>query len=92
MKRRDHCTLFPDGDWHDCCQNHDIAYRRLRNIKPPAQRNRSRKAADRDLLVCVALGGRPHLAILMFYGTRIFGHPAFAPLVRWAERLMRPTL
>lgn len=73
----DHCTLFPEGWWGDCCRQHDIAY--------DAQLDRLQ--ADVQLLQCVVqtvpeslpdytlIGGGASLVIglIMFIGVRTFG-------------------
>lgn len=63
----DGCTAWPDGDWEDCCRDHDVAYRS--GHRGFAQRRR----ADLHLLTCVRKKGYPGLAVLMFLGVRGFG-------------------
>jgi len=62
----DGCTLFPDGDWFDCCAAHDEFYRR--GGTPD-----ERRMADRILRNCVKAGGRPLVAALMYAGVRVCG-------------------
>lgn len=73
----DHCTLFPEGWWGDCCRKHDIAY----------QAKIDRFQADVELLQCVVetvpeslpdyslIDGGVSLVIglIMFIGVRTFG-------------------
>ncbi|MFO1351085.1 MAG: hypothetical protein U1F68_10605 [Gammaproteobacteria bacterium] len=72
----DHCTWFPDGDYGGCCVEHDRIYWRGGSAE-------ARKAADRALMDCVARGGRPWLAKLMYLGVRIGGHPWLPTSWRW---------
>lgn len=58
------CTLFPDGNYESCCEEHDRAYRL--QTKP-------RIEADRKLRECVRKKGHPNVAALMYYGLRIVG-------------------
>lgn len=73
----DHCTLFPEGWWGDCCRKHDITY----------ENKVDRLQADRELLQCVVetlpetfpdyslIGGGLSLVIgfIMYIGVRSFG-------------------
>lgn len=77
--KSDGCTLFPEGNWHDCCVAHDIAYyygggedKRLR--------------ADINLLKCVAEAGHPYIATVMFLGVRVFGGPHWTHRLRWGRK------
>lgn len=70
----DGCTFWPDGDWLDCCLEHDEAYAAggswLERLK-----------ADWKLANCVHKKGkrarcracRTVMGVLMFGGTRILG-------------------
>ena len=65
----DGCTMFPDGDWGDCCLAHDKAYFR-------GGTQAERKAADEQLFNCVrAKGGLKHRFIsdIMWVGVRVGG-------------------
>ena len=65
----DGCTMFPDGDWGDCCLTHDKAYFR-------GGTQAERKAADGQLFNCVrAKGGFKHRFIsdIMWLGVRVGG-------------------
>jgi hypothetical protein len=61
--RSNNCTLFPEGSYTSCCENHDAAY----------GAGYDRAKADRDLRDCVIACGRPHLAWIMWAGVRAFG-------------------
>lgn len=77
----DGCTAWPEGDWEDCCNDHDQAYR---SGKPTF---RFRRRADLHLLHCVTRKGYPVLAVLMFFGVRGFGWiPWHANYRRWVGR------
>lgn len=58
-----HCTLFPDGNWADCCYSHDVAY---------VRQTVSRKEADRKLLDCVKAKCKV-IGVIMYAGVRLFG-------------------
>jgi len=76
-KKRDFgCSLFPEGNWHECCVAHDYAY-------CEGGTRQDRKKADIQLMRCVALKGHPHIAYLMFLGVRLFGGPFFPTRFRW---------
>ena len=65
----DGCTMFPDGDWADCCLAHDKAYFR-------GGTQTERKVADGQLFRCVrAKGGFKHRVIsdIMWLGVRVGG-------------------
>lgn len=64
------CTAWPEGVWHDCCVQHDIAYR-------AGGTWRDRRRADAALYRCVRSKGRPITAAVMFVGVRLFGLPAW---------------
>ena len=64
--RTDGCTLWPDGDWKDCCVEHDRAYWR-------GGRYRARLAADRALFRCVRARAGFAVALVMYVGVRVFG-------------------
>lgn len=81
--RSDGCTLFPnrslidEGDWCDCCLQHDIAYWK-------GGTEADRLAADEALRLCVLdRTGDEILANLMFEGVRIGGNPFFPTWYRW---------
>ncbi|HVT36076.1 MAG TPA: hypothetical protein VHE37_10840 [Nevskiaceae bacterium] len=73
----DGCTLFPDGNWCDCCRVHDEAYWR-------GGTQEQREAADVKLRDCVlAKSGDKALAETMYYGVRGGGAPVFPTWYRW---------
>ena len=61
----DHCTMFPEGDWSDCCKQHDLDYAKGSGV--------SRKVADLKLKRCIRSGGKPKLAKVVYVGVRLFG-------------------
>lgn len=75
------CTMFPEGDWHDCCVQHDLAYR---DIRKGVWNFRARRAADLALYRCVRSKGHPHTAALMFLGVRLLAFPAWV-MNRWTK-------
>jgi hypothetical protein len=81
--RSDGCSLFPDGTigdralWCGCCLAHDIAYWQ-------GGTKEERKQADETLRDCVLnRTGNKTLAVLMYDGIRVGGHPAFPMWYRW---------
>lgn len=79
----DGCSLFPnrslidEGDWCDCCFEHDIAYWK-------GGTEEERMAADEVLRQCVLdRTGDEILANLMFEGVRLGGSPFFPTWYRW---------
>ena len=74
----DGCTLFPDGDWRPCCAAHDYWYAKGGGYQ-------ERLEADRDLRDCVADGGRPVVAWIMYAGVRLGGSPWVPFGWRWGK-------
>lgn len=75
----DGCSLFPDGDYGDCCLAHDREYYR-------GGTRAERRAADGRLFQCVrAKGGLKHRFIsdIMWMGVRIGGTPLLPTPFRW---------
>jgi hypothetical protein len=75
----DNCTSFPDGDYADCCFEHDLAY-----FKGGSWKERWR--ADKKLYKCVAAkDGFKHkfIAPMMWLGVRAFGVPWLPTSARW---------
>ncbi len=75
----DGCTHFPDGDYADCCVEHDKAYFAGGSWK-------MRWRADKKLYQCVAAkkGFRHKLiAPVMWAGVRVFGAPFLPTEFRW---------
>jgi hypothetical protein len=77
--KSDGCTGFPDGDYADCCYDHDLAY-----FKGGSWTARWR--ADKKLYKCVAAKkGVSHkfTAPMMWLGVRVMGHPWVPTTARW---------
>ena len=75
----DGCSRFPDGDYADCCFEHDKAYYVGGSWK-------QRWRADKKLYKCVAAKkGFEHqlIAPLMWAGVRVFGVPCLPTKFRW---------
>ena len=68
--------MWPDGNWVDCCVEHDIAYW-------CGGTSEDRCRADRTLEQCVTVKRGAFLATVMYIGTRL-GGPAWLPTpFRW---------
>lgn len=64
--KTDGCSLWPDGDWRECCIRHDMDYW--------CGGPRSHRAeSDRTLRECVDARDHPVMATLMQAGVRVFG-------------------
>jgi hypothetical protein len=75
----DGCSLFPDGNYCECCIEHDKQYFRGGSAK-------ERRAADKKLYRCVkAKGGWKNkvLAPMMYLGVRVFGTSVLPTSFRW---------
>lgn len=75
----DGCSHFPDGDYIECCYNHDKSY-----FVGGSWTQRWR--ADKKLYKCVAAkDGFKHklIAPVMWSGVRIFGAPFLPTPFRW---------
>lgn len=72
----DGCSLFPDGDYGDCCVAHDRDYYR-------GGTGAERKAADKRLAQCVRAKGHKYLSRLMYIGVRIGGVSWLPTPFRW---------
>lgn len=75
----DGCSLFPDGDYRDCCVQHDLEYF---NGGSWTKRWRS----DKKLFQCVAAKkGFEHkfIAPVMWAGVRVFGVHWLPTSFRW---------
>lgn len=59
----DGCTLWPNGDWVQCCDAHDWAY----------AQGVDKIQADLALAQCVAGTGHGVMALVMLLGVSIFG-------------------
>lgn len=76
------CTAFPEGEWHDCCVQHDLAYR---NLDTSVWNWRAKRQADVALYRCARAKGHPHVAVILFLGVRLFGLPAWV-MDRWRKK------
>lgn len=72
----DGCSLFPDGNYRDCCVEHDKLYY-FGGTK------QERKAADRQLCDCVRAKGHRFLSPLMYLGVRVGGVAWLPTPFRW---------
>ncbi len=72
----DGCSLFPDGDYRDCCVAHDRDYYR-------GGTKAERKASDKRLRACVRAKGHKYLSRWMYWGVRIGGVPWLPTPFRW---------
>jgi hypothetical protein len=84
--KSDGCTMFPDGDYLDCCVEHDRAY-----YVGGSWTERWR--ADRKLYKCVAAKrGFKHkiIAPVMWLGVRIGGVPWIPTPFRWGFGRKKP--
>jgi hypothetical protein len=73
--KSDGCTLWFDGNFQDCCIQHDLDYWNW--YKTGGWRGRLR--ADNRLFTCIAGKGffQKGMAPFMWLGVRIFGSPLF---------------
>ena len=74
--KSDGCSLFPDGNYRDCCVEHDKLYY-FGGTKE------ERRAADRQLCTCVRAKGHRFLAPMMYLGVRIGGGAWLPTSFRW---------
>ena len=77
--KSDGCTLFPDGNYRDCCVEHDKAYYFGGTLK-------ERRAADDRLYECVKAKNGSHskiIAGIMWLGVRIGGVSFLPTSFRW---------
>lgn len=75
----DGCTLFPDGNYRECCDRHDRDYYRGGTAE-------ERKESDKRLYRCVRgkKGWQNELAApVMYVGVRMFGVPLLPTPFRW---------
>jgi hypothetical protein len=72
----DGCSLWPDGDYRQCCEAHDRDYYR-------GGTGAERKASDKRLRDCVRAKGHKYLAPLMYFGVRIGGVSWLPTPFRW---------
>jgi hypothetical protein len=64
----DGCSVWPDGNWADCCRQHDMTYWCGGNAE-------ARQQADAALRACVADHGATCMARVMYVGARAGGIP-----------------
>jgi|APDOM4702015248_1054824.scaffolds.fasta_scaffold41365_4 hypothetical protein len=74
--KSDGCSLFPDGDYRNCCVEHDKVYY-FGGTKE------ERRVADRHLFTCVRARGHRFLAPMMYLGVRIGGGAWLPTPFRW---------
>ncbi|HVF46807.1 MAG TPA: hypothetical protein VNA17_04510 [Pyrinomonadaceae bacterium] len=78
--KSDNCTMFPDGNYVDCCVEHDKDYYFGGSLK-------ERRASDKRLKECVASKGRGWkrklLANAMYIGVRVGGVHFLPTPFRW---------
>lgn len=72
----DGCSCWFDGDWVDCCVNHDLVYWM-------GGTRSERKSADIELRRCVSAKGRPFMAWTMYVGVRAGGVWWLPTSFRW---------
>jgi len=72
----DGCSVWPDGDWVDCCVEHDLAYWCGGDAE-------ARATADEGLRSCIGGLGYPRMAQWVYMGVRIGGHPLLPFPWRW---------
>ena len=75
----DGCTLFPDGNYRECCYRHDLDYFRGGTEK-------ERRESDKRLYRCVRSrkGWQNEVAApLMLFGVRVFGGSFLPTPFRW---------
>lgn len=72
----DNCSMFPDGDYADCCVEHDKAYF-FGGTKA------ERRAADKKLYQCVRAKGHKYISGMMWLGVRIGGVGFLPTPFRW---------
>lgn len=84
--KSDGCSLFPDGDYRNCCIEHDKAYFFGGSW-------RERRRADNKLYKCVAdIKGFQHkiIAPVMWIGVRVGGVPFLPTPFRWCFGRKKP--
>lgn len=60
----DGCTASPNGNWRDCCDEHDYHY---------SEHDVARVEADATLAVCITKKGHPGFGALYFLAVRFMG-------------------
>ena len=76
----DYCTLWPEGEWADCCKAHDEGYALLLEMQDLALVAEYKARLDIELGQCVAATGTQNhdMALLMIIGTLFLGWLAMA--------------
>lgn len=77
--KTDGCSLWPDGNYRDCCVEHDRAYFIGGGLK-------DRRKADNELFNCVRAKGRAYnkvVAPFIWFGVRIGGIGWLPTPFRW---------
>ena len=77
--KSDGCTLFPDGNYRDCCVAHDLEYYKGGSLK-------QRRASDKRLYRCVknkSGKGKTFIASMMYIGVRVGGVSFLPTPFRW---------
>ena len=75
----DGCTLFPDGNYRECCYLHDLDYFR-------GGTTAERKGSDKRLYRCVRSkkGWQNEIAApIILFGVRLFGVQSLPTPFRW---------
>lgn len=72
----DGCSLWLDRTWQACCVEHDKAYWCGGTAD-------ERKLADQALRRCLVIRDHPWLGEIMYWGTRLGGHPWLPFPWRW---------
>ncbi len=74
--KSDGCSCWPDGEWLECCVEHDVLYWL-------GGSREERKQADINLQKCVRQKGHPITGKIMYYGARIGGVYWLPTSFRW---------
>lgn len=72
----DHCSMFFDGTWADCCIAHDIKYWM-------GGTEEERTNADEELRQCVGEKDLKALGDMMYLGVRLGGSPLWSTSFKW---------
>ena len=72
----DGCSCWFDGDWVECCVEHDLIYWM-------GGTRSEREKADDELMKCVTAKGHPVMARLMYVGVRAGGVWWLPTSFRW---------
>lgn len=72
----DGCSFWPDNGWQQCCIEHDVDYW-------CGGSDVDRCAADRRLRACAETSGHGTVGRVMYFGTRLGGHPWVPFPWRW---------